>query len=52
MEGGISIMPRSIRPVSANCAAGIGLKETTGCKMERGTKKKKEKKVVDGRHGR
>lgn len=37
MEG-ISIMPGSIRPVSANCAAGIRLKETTGCKMERGTK--------------
>lgn len=34
MEG-ISIMPGSIRPVSANCAAGVELKEATGCKLER-----------------
>lgn len=30
MEG-ISIMPGSIRPPSANCAAAIGLKGATGC---------------------
>lgn len=34
MEG-INIMSGSIRPVSANCVAGMELKEAMGCKIER-----------------
>ena len=35
MEG-INIMPGSIRPVSANCAAGTELKEAMGYKIDKG----------------
>lgn len=42
MEG-INIMPGSIRPVSANCVAGMELKEAMGCKIERESEKEGEK---------
>lgn len=42
MEG-INIMPGSIRPVSANCAAGTELKEAMGCKIEK--ERERERRV-------
>lgn len=42
MEG-INIMPGSIRPVSANCAAGMKLKEAMGCKMEKEKEKSRQR---------
>lgn len=43
MEG-INIMPGSIRPVSANCAAGTELKEAMGCKIGREIKSEKSRR--------
>lgn len=42
MEG-INIMPGSIRPVSANYAAGMVLKEAMGCKMEKEREKSQQR---------
>lgn len=42
MEG-INIMPGSIRPVSANCVAGMELKEAMGCKIETESEREKER---------